>query len=109
MIHEQTVRERAYFIWEDEGRVFGRAEAHWLQAEAELNAAQTVLVVEAVAETSVASPAKVLKPTAPRAKAKAEKAPAKAAKKAEEPKAVLKAAAKPRRAPRATEGGIALH
>jgi hypothetical protein len=33
---EQRIRERAYAIWEGEGRPAGRAEAHWLQAEAEI-------------------------------------------------------------------------
>ncbi|HEV2545403.1 MAG TPA: DUF2934 domain-containing protein [Methylobacterium sp.] len=60
---ENSVRERAYYIWEGEGRVFGRAEAHWLQAEAELR--QSVTTVEAAV---VAAPAKVAKPRASRAK-----------------------------------------
>jgi hypothetical protein len=33
---EQRVRERAYEIWEREGRVHGRAEAHWHTAKLEL-------------------------------------------------------------------------
>lgn len=33
---EQQIRERAYAIWEGEGRPADRAEAHWLQAEAEI-------------------------------------------------------------------------
>ncbi|HZU89918.1 MAG TPA: DUF2934 domain-containing protein [Stellaceae bacterium] len=33
---EQRIRERAYAIWEGEGRPAGRADAHWLQAEAEI-------------------------------------------------------------------------
>ena len=60
---ENSVRERAYYIWEGEGRVFGRAEAHWLQAEAELR--QSVTTVEAAV---FAAPAKVAKPRASRAK-----------------------------------------
>ena len=32
----QTVRERAYAIWEREGRPEGRAEQHWRMAEQEL-------------------------------------------------------------------------
>lgn len=35
--NEQAVRERAYYIWEGEGRVHGRAHIHWLRAEAELS------------------------------------------------------------------------
>lgn len=33
---EQQIRERAYAIWEGEGRPMDRAEAHWQQAEAEI-------------------------------------------------------------------------
>jgi hypothetical protein len=33
---EETIRERAYAIWEREGRPEGRSIAHWLQAEDEL-------------------------------------------------------------------------
>ncbi|MCJ2046966.1 DUF2934 domain-containing protein [Methylobacterium sp. J-078] len=61
---EQQVRERAYFIWEGEGRIFGRAEAHWLQAETELQASLTPapLHVQTAAPdiTLAPSPAQVL-------------------------------------------------
>ena len=57
---EHQVRERAYYIWEDEGRGFGRAEIHWLQAEAELS--RTVAASAEVA--AEAAPAKVSKPRA---------------------------------------------
>ena len=30
---EQQVRERAYYMWEAEGRPHGRAEIHWIMAE----------------------------------------------------------------------------
>jgi Protein of unknown function (DUF2934) len=33
---EQAIRERAYFIWEYEGRPKGHAIANWLEAEAEI-------------------------------------------------------------------------
>jgi Protein of unknown function (DUF2934) len=33
--NEQAVRERAYFIWEQEGRPEGRAQYHWLSAVVE--------------------------------------------------------------------------
>ena len=70
---EHRVRERAYYIWEGEGRVHGRADAHWLRAEAEIAAPAAILTIEAVAETSLApSPAKTLKPRASRAKAVAQ-------------------------------------
>ena len=32
---EHAVRERAYYIWEREGRPEGQAEAHWLSAARE--------------------------------------------------------------------------
>ncbi len=32
---EKLVRERAYFIWEREGRPDGRAQEHWFRAAAE--------------------------------------------------------------------------
>jgi hypothetical protein len=36
---EQAIRERAYAIWEEEGRPEGQHLQHWLRAEAEINAA----------------------------------------------------------------------
>jgi len=33
---EKRVRERAYQIWQREGEPQGRADAHWAQAEAEI-------------------------------------------------------------------------
>lgn len=61
---EHQVRERAYYIWEDEGRAFGHAERHWLRAERELHASptQTPMRVQVVAPdlTLSASPAEVL-------------------------------------------------
>jgi hypothetical protein len=38
---DARTRERAYAIWESEGRPHGRALDHWLQAEAELAAEAT--------------------------------------------------------------------
>jgi hypothetical protein len=35
-VRQEQVRERAYQIWEREGRQEGRAEEHWWQAEQEL-------------------------------------------------------------------------
>jgi hypothetical protein len=34
---EQAIRERAYAIWEEEGRPEGRHLDNWLRAEAEIN------------------------------------------------------------------------
>jgi Protein of unknown function (DUF2934) len=36
---EQAIRERAYAIWEQEGRPDGKDLDHWLRAEAEIIAA----------------------------------------------------------------------
>jgi hypothetical protein len=33
---DQVIRERAYFIWESEGRPSGRAIDHWQRASAEM-------------------------------------------------------------------------
>lgn len=35
--NEQAIRERAYAIWEEEGRPEGHHLDHWLRAEAEIN------------------------------------------------------------------------
>jgi hypothetical protein len=34
---EQAIRERAYTIWEEDGRPEGQHLHHWLRAEAEIN------------------------------------------------------------------------
>jgi hypothetical protein len=39
----EAIRERAYFMWLDSGRVHGNADAHWLAAETELAAEAEVL------------------------------------------------------------------
>jgi len=36
-ISEQAIRERAYAIWEEEGRPDGKDLDHWHRAEAEIN------------------------------------------------------------------------
>ena len=102
---EQRVRERAYYIWEDEGRVSGRAEAHWFQAEAEFRAAGPV-IVQATTEASLApSPAKVLKPKAakaPMAEPAQAAAPKVAASKVAAPKAEASKAAAPKNTAKAS-------
>jgi len=40
---EQAIRERAYAIWEQDGRPEGRNLAHWSQAEVEIGTEQVVL------------------------------------------------------------------
>jgi hypothetical protein len=51
---EQAIRERAYFMWLDSGRVHGNADAHWLAAEAEVLAAsmETVARLMSFSETA---------------------------------------------------------
>ncbi|GEO98633.1 DUF2934 domain-containing protein [Methylobacterium haplocladii] len=104
---EHRVRERAYYIWEGEGRVTGRADAHWLQAEAEFAAAGTEITPAAAASVSEAA-TKV----PGRSKAAAPKVAAKTSAKTavvKAPKAVAaKAPAKPQKTARA-EVGVALH
>ena len=39
---EQAVRERAYALWEQDGRPDGRSVAHWSQAEMEIAVEQSV-------------------------------------------------------------------
>jgi len=36
--HHQRISQLAHKLWEEEGRPMGRAETHWLQAEAMVNA-----------------------------------------------------------------------
>lgn len=74
MIHpnEEAIRDRAYVIWEREGRPHGRDQDHWLQAAWEL----------AGEEAKAAALTKKTKPAAKAARkpAKARKAPAKKSK-----------------------------
>lgn len=50
LISEHHVRECAYYIWENEGRVHGQAAAHWIRAEAELRA-NTIVAAAPASET----------------------------------------------------------
>jgi aspartyl/asparaginyl beta-hydroxylase (cupin superfamily) len=43
---EQAVRDRAYAIWEQDGRPEGRSLAHWSQAEAEIGAKAEAIVLD---------------------------------------------------------------
>jgi len=51
---EQRVRDRAYVLWEDEGRPHGREEAHWHQARRELGMDPSPLEAE-VEQSSIAT------------------------------------------------------
>lgn len=46
---EQKIRDRAYQIWEQEGRIHGRAEQHWHMAQFELASAAEIAAAEAPA------------------------------------------------------------
>jgi hypothetical protein len=85
---EQCVRERAYYLWESEGRPVGRHEQHWFLSEAALRAELAL----ATADSIVAEPKIELAPALakPAAKPKATPALTKPAEKA-------KAAAAPRK------------
>jgi hypothetical protein len=48
--HEQRVRDRAYAIWERDGRPEGKSVEHWLQAEAEIAADERGLEQEIALE-----------------------------------------------------------
>ena len=57
---EQLIRERAYQLWEQAGRVDGRAEEHWHAARQELMArpeAQPVVDSVPLAEPAASEPA----------------------------------------------------
>ena len=82
---EQQIRERAYQIWESEGRVHGRHEEHWHSAKLELTAAR-----------QDASPIAL---RSPEAGAEAPKKSRARTKVAEAPKPATAAPARKRRAP----------
>jgi DUF2934 family protein len=44
--HEERVRERAYEIWEREGRPADKSVEHWLKAEADIKAEEAGLEQE---------------------------------------------------------------
>jgi|HubBroStandDraft_6_1064221.scaffolds.fasta_scaffold753448_2 hypothetical protein len=48
--HEHKIRERAYAIWEEEGRPEGKETEHWLRAEAEIGAEESEAAEEAQLE-----------------------------------------------------------
>ena len=43
---EQAIRERAYALWEQDGRPEGRSVAHWSQAEAEIGSEQPLVALD---------------------------------------------------------------
>jgi hypothetical protein len=47
---EERIRERAYAIWSDNGRIEGQADQHWLVAEREVLATATAALPAAQAK-----------------------------------------------------------
>jgi Protein of unknown function (DUF2934) len=50
--HDERIRERAYEIWEREGRPADKSLEHWLKAEAEIVAEEKGLEQEEALEAS---------------------------------------------------------
>ena len=50
---EHRIRERAYAIWEQEGRPDGKDREHWLRAEAEIAAEERGAAEEAALEAEL--------------------------------------------------------
>ena len=77
MIHpkDEAIRDRAYAIWEREGRPPGRDRDHWLQAAWELSGEEAKAAAKKTMPTAktVKKAAKTAKSTGKRTKAKASK------------------------------------
>jgi hypothetical protein len=56
---DQQIRERAYHIWEREGRPHGRQAAHWAQALSELEAEGRALAAQKPTTTAAEEDAPV--------------------------------------------------
>ena len=97
-VTDDAIRDRAYFLWEADGRPDGRGDHYWGLALAELTAAASVPTAPK-AKKPPAPPKSAGKAATAKAIKKAEATkPAKAAKKAEVAKPAKKAATKPRAA-----------
>ena len=99
---QTEIEQRAYEIWEREGRPDGRHVEHWMQAQWELQGEAEIAGHNASSAgtggSEIAAPAKktTRRAAAPKAKATAEAKPAAAKTTAAKP-AATKAPAKPRR------------
>jgi hypothetical protein len=78
--YEQRVRNRAYDIWESEGRPNGRHVEHWMQSEAAESAEPLVALAEAAVAAPEAAPATLATIEMPKAAVAAPKKPAAKAK-----------------------------
>ncbi len=88
---DDAIRERAYYLWEADGKPAGRDQYYWHLAQAELSTAPSVEAAAPVKKTR----AKAAKPASDGAAKAPEKAPAKSSAKAES-----KAESKPKAASR---------
>lgn len=55
-VHEDLIRQRAYEIWESQGRPLGFEKQHWEQAERELLDAAPEIEERAQAQSTTTSP-----------------------------------------------------
>jgi hypothetical protein len=80
---EARVRERAYLIWEAEGRPEGKAAEHWTRALKEIATSppMTTPTMKAAAKTAAPSPVKTDPPKTAKVMEMSEEAPKVAAKK----------------------------
>lgn len=51
---EDKIRQRAHAIWEQNGRIDGQAEQHWLQAQADILASSMAETLNDMARTPAA-------------------------------------------------------
>ena len=63
-VTESSISERAYSIWEREGRPAGKELDHWLQAEAELNTTRVDAPKSTASRRDLAETARIAKPAA---------------------------------------------
>jgi hypothetical protein len=73
--HQDRIRERAYAIWEAEGRPLGRDFDHWERAMRELLPEPAIASAEMQAMHPIASAPKARRPSAAKAKPKAKRVP----------------------------------
>jgi len=102
VVSEEAIRERAYHLWEADGRPDGRGDHYWQLAHAEATEALVAGMAEGVAKSKKGRNPLEDSPTATSASAKPDKAAKKAMKAV---KAAGKAAAKKAPKPRAAVPG----
>ena len=94
LVSEDAIRQRAYFLWEADGRPEGGHDHYWSRAHAEATAAFIEATTNGVAKATKGKAAKTAQPKE-KVKAKAAKvAEPKPAKKATKPRAAVPVAKK---------------